>query len=137
MTKPNIKTAIARPLPKVAQRPVQAPETAKSEKAQEVDPALQATEAPKANPDAAPEAEKAHNVRARGPIKMSMAVYGRGGIYRLEVDGVDAMTTARVRMKDLPHGVTIMGVESGDGFIKIRWTANDVINVLLHGEVVL
>ena len=131
MTKPNIKTAIARPVPKVIARPVQ-------DEAPKADPALQATdEAPGADPAAVPEAEKAHNVRARGPIKMSMAVYGCGGVHRLEVDGVDAMTTARVRMKDLPRGVTIMGVESGDGFIKIRWTANDVINVLLHGEVVL
>lgn len=81
--------------------------------------------------------EVAHNVKRRSPVKFKANVYGVGGVKVIPVEGVDPMVAVKLKMGDLPGGVTIMGVESGEGVINLRWSSSVAVNAMISGEVVL
>ena len=94
---------------------------------------------PKASPDVVVESsnEVAHNVKRRDPIKFRAQIYGVGGVKTIPVEGVDPLVAVKLKMGDLPGGVTIMGVESGDGVINLRWSSSVAVNAVIAGAVIL
>lgn len=81
--------------------------------------------------------EPTHNIKPRKPVKFKMNVYGVGGVKSVPVEGVDPLTAVKLKMGDLPGGVTITGVESGENLINIRWSSSVQVNAMLSGEVQL
>lgn len=82
-------------------------------------------------------AEVAHNIKRRAPAKFKTSIYGVGGVKTIRVEGVDSMTAVKLKVGDLPGGVTIMGVESGEGVVNLRWSSSVAVNAVISGEVVL
>lgn len=85
----------------------------------------------------APKDEPTHNIKPRKPVKFKLNIYGVGGVKSVPVEGADPLTAVKLKMGDLPGGVTITGVESGENLIKIRWSSSVQVNAMLSGEVQL
>ena len=81
--------------------------------------------------------EATHTIKPRSPVKFKANIYGVGGMKTVSVEGVGPLTAVKLKMGDLPGGVTITGVESGENSISIRWSSSVQVNAMISGEVSL
>lgn len=82
-------------------------------------------------------AEVVHNIKRRAPAKFKTSIYGVGDVKTIFIKGVDPLAAVKLKIDNLPGGVTIMGVESGDGVINLRWSSSVAVNAVITGTVTL
>jgi hypothetical protein len=69
--------------------------------------------------------------------KVTVSLYGRGGVVKINDPEVTAKTRVQIKFTALPTGVSIGGIESFDGFFNVRWYATDNVNEIVSAEVTL
>lgn len=87
-------------------------------------------------PSEAP-SETISGVKSRDPGKFRAQIYGVGGVKTIFIKGVDPLVAVKLKIDNLPGGVTIMGVESGEGVINLRWSSSVAVNAVITGTVTL
>lgn len=69
--------------------------------------------------------------------KVTVSLYGRGGVVKINDPEVTPETRVGIKFESLPSGVTIGGIESFDGYFNVRWYASDNVNALVNAKVTL